>query len=401
MCLTSQEESVLKNMLKNFNRKKRGYIICVDDDRSLLDVLTQQLEGAFGKTHEIEGAESATEAVELIEELFQHDDAIDMVISDQVMPGMKGDQLLEFVHNKYPEVVTVMLTGQGGLSSAIHAINNAGLSKYLLKPWNSEDLKLTIRDLLEKAHLEKENERLFDELKVAYQHLKETQEQLIHSEKLAVVGTLTAGIAHEIRNQLTVLGYAEIIKMAVPGNDQIAQYVQNILGARDRILSIVEEIRQFAKNQKQEYEKEEASLSSVVETALNILSYDKKAKRRNLQRDIQASPLLQLNKDKIIQVLINLVRNAVHATTDEGKITVLVTQNQEYAIVKVIDDGCGISSEHLEKIWQPFFTTKGEGGTGLGLDICKRIVEGHGGHIACESALGSGTTFTIELPLDG
>ena len=233
--------------MRDSSDKGRKYIICVDDDRSLLDVLIQQLESGFSDSHEIEGAERAVEAIELINELYRNGDNLEMVIADQVMPGMKGDQLLERIHKQYPDVITVMLTGQGGLDSAIYAINNAGWSKYLVKPWNSDDLKLTIRDLLERSRLEKENKSLFLELKEAYQHLKEAQEQLIHSEKLAVVGKLTAGIAHEIRNQLTILGYAEVIKMAVPENERVGQYVQNILGARDRILSIVEEIRQFAR----------------------------------------------------------------------------------------------------------------------------------------------------------
>jgi two-component system chemotaxis response regulator CheY len=168
------------------------YIVCVDDDRALLDGLIQQLENAFSHTHEIEGAESAHEAIELIEELHQGNNLVEMVISDQVMPGMKGDELLAELHQRYPEMLTVMLTGQGGLDSAIRAINNAGLSKYLVKPWNDDDLRITIRDLLEKYRLEHENIRLFEELKVAYQQLQEAQEQLIHSEKLAVVGKLTA-----------------------------------------------------------------------------------------------------------------------------------------------------------------------------------------------------------------
>jgi signal transduction histidine kinase len=297
-------------------------------------------------------------------------------------------------------VVTVILTGQGGLNSAIYAINNAGLSKYLLKPWNNEDLKLTIRDLLEKSRLEKENNRLFLELKEAYQHLKATQEQLLQSEKLAVVGKLTAGIAHEIRNQLTILGYAEVIKMAVPENKQVGEYVQNILEARSRILSIVEEIRQFAKNQPQTYPKDVFALTDVVDMALNISNYDKETKKRTIVKKFQAAPELKLNRDKIIQVLINLIRNAVQATPDNGEITVLVTQNQEHALLQIADKGCGIAPEHLDQIWQPFFSTRGEEGTGLGLEICKRIINGHHGRIYCESEVGVGTTFTVELPLE-
>jgi signal transduction histidine kinase len=138
----------------------------------------------------------------------------------------------------------------------------------------------------------------------------------------------------------------------------------------------------------------------VINTALNIMSYDKEAKRRTIEKDYQVSPVLTINRDKIIQVLINLIRNAIQATSDAGTISVRVAENQHYALIDITDDGCGISSDQIDSIWQPFFTTKGEQGTGLGLDICKRIIEGHNGHISCQSHVGTGTTFTIELPLD-
>ncbi len=378
----------------------RKVIICVDDDRALLEGLTQQLDETFGESHDIEGTENAQEAIELIGELRQEGHVVEMVISDQVMPGMKGDELLELLHRQSPEIITVMLTGQAGLDSAIHAINHAGLSRYLVKPWNDDEFIRTIRELLEKLRLEQENARLFRDLQEAYQHLTETQEQLIQAEKLAVVGKLTAGIAHEIRNQLTILGYAEVIKMAVPENPQVDEYVQNILDARMRILSIVDEIRQFARKQTQSYQKEPCLLTSVVDTALAITNYDKDAKQRNVVKEYQISPVLTLNRDKIIQVLLNLMRNAVQATEEEGTITLVVAENEEYAIIDVSDNGCGIPANQLESIWEPFFSTKGESGTGLGLEICKRIIHGHNGRISCQSGAGTGTTFTIELPLD-
>ena len=387
-------------MTTDAKTKERRYIVCVDDDRALLDGLTQQLEEAFAATHEVEGAESAQEAIQLVEELSHRMSVVEMVISDQVMPGMKGDQLLEILHQRYPQMITVMLTGQAGLDSAIRAINHAGLSRYIVKPWHDDEFIMNIRELLDNFRLERENERLFQELQAAYQHLKETQEQLIHAEKLAVVGKLTAGIAHEIRNQLTILGYAEVIRMAVPENKQVAQYVQNILDTRNRILSIVDEIRQFAKNQAQSYTKLPVSLTNVVNTALSIIGYDRDAKKRAFVRDFQVAPVLTMNPDKIIQVVINLVRNAVQATAENGTITVIISANDSRALLDITDDGCGIPPEQQDLIWQPFFTTKGETGTGLGLDICRRIIEGHHGRISCRSEVGVGTTFTIELPLE-
>jgi signal transduction histidine kinase len=131
---------------------------------------------------------------------------------------------------------------------------------------------------------------------------------------------------------------------------------------------------------------------------MSIMSYDREVQKRNFVKKYQGTPVLSLNHDKIIQVLINLIRNAVHATTDRGTITVAITENQQYVVVDVSDDGCGIPPKHQELIWQPFFTTKGEYGTGLGLDICKRIIEGHHGRIFCQSEVGVGTTFTIQFP---
>ena len=180
----------------------------------------------------------------------------------------------------------------------------------------------------------------------------------------------------------------------------MAQYVQNILDTRNRILSIVDEIRQFAKNQAQSYTKLPVSLTNVVNTALSIIGYDRDAKKRAFVRDFQVAPVLTMNPDKIIQVVINLVRNAVQATAENGTITVIISANDSRALLDITDNGCGIPPEQQDLIWQPFFTTKGETGTGLGLDICRRIIEGHHGRISCRSEVGVGTTFTIELPLE-
>jgi two-component system chemotaxis response regulator CheY len=125
----------------------RDYIVCVDDEQAVLNQLSAQLTRRFGATHFVECAESAEEALALIPELAQNAD-VQLVICDQVMPGMKGDRFLEIVSRQWPEVMRVLLTGQAGLASAIYAINNAGLHRYVEKPWEAEDLNLTIEGLL-------------------------------------------------------------------------------------------------------------------------------------------------------------------------------------------------------------------------------------------------------------
>ena len=125
----------------------RDYIVCVDDEQAVLNQLSAQLTRRFGATHLVECAESAEEALALIPELSADAD-VQLVICDQVMPGMKGDRFLEIVSRQWPEVMRVLLTGQAGLASAIYAINNAGLHRYVEKPWEAEDLNLTIEGLL-------------------------------------------------------------------------------------------------------------------------------------------------------------------------------------------------------------------------------------------------------------
>lgn len=136
-----------------------AYIVCVDDEQAVLDQLSAQLTRRFGATHRVECAESAEEALALIDEIFASGDDVELVICDQVMPKMKGDRFLERVHETRPRVMKILLTGQAGLDSAIYAINNAGLHCYIEKPWEVEDLNLAIENLLTQHRLRRELEQ--------------------------------------------------------------------------------------------------------------------------------------------------------------------------------------------------------------------------------------------------
>ena len=393
---------------------ERGFIICVDDQPAILDALMTQLESAVGDICDIETAESAAEALALLDELEQRGECVEMVIADEVMPGMKGAQLLEIIHKRSPEIIKVMLTGQAGLASVAYAINNAGLNKYFSKPWEDEDLKLTLQSLLEKGRLARKNKKLTQELQeqykelrntyneflLAYKQLQERQEQLIHAEKLALVGQLSGRIAHEVKNQLNIIGFAELIRDAYPEDAKLQRYTGHILNAAKNIYNLIEEMRRLAKKEQRQYEMENVSITDVLDKIVNFIRFDKLLEHRTLTTDFQARPSTLLNEEKFGQVIINLIRNAAYATSDDtGEIHLRVTTNGRYALIAIQDNGCGIPEEHLKKIWDPFFTTKGEEGTGLGLDICKRIIEEHHGTITCISQVTLGTTFTIFLPV--
>jgi signal transduction histidine kinase len=391
-----------------------GYIICVDDQTAILDSLMMQLENIVGEQYEIETAESANEALELIDDLVESGEQIVMVISDEVMPGMKGSQLLEIVHKRFPQAIKIMLTGQAGLESVAYAINQAGLDKYFTKPWEYDDLKLSILRLLDRARLARRNEQLttalqekyqelenaYTQLEAAYQRLQETQDHLVHTEKLAVVGQLASSIAHEVKNQLNTIGFVELIGAAYPDDEKVQKYVGYIVNAGNNIYNLIDEMRRFAKKEPGQYDLEVCSMTDVITKLLNFIRFDKALASRNIVTAFNAEPTVRVNCEKIGQVLINLIRNAAQATPEQtGEITIEVTSRGEHALVHVRDNGCGIAEEQLPKIWEPFFTTKGDEGTGLGLDICKRIIEEHHGRITCDSQVNVGTTFAIALPI--
>jgi signal transduction histidine kinase len=247
--------------------------------------------------------------------------------------------------------------------------------------------------------------RLIQGLQDANQALRDTQEQLIRAEKLATVGQFAAGIAHEVKNPLTsILGFAgtihdhaETLKPA-----EIRDYSGIVVDESRRLQSIIDEVRQYSKPKG--YTMEDASLVEVVEEILSFTKFDSLLRRTEIRREYADNPRVRLNRDKVKQVLLNLLRNAVQAMSDpsRGLIRVVVQSEPGYGVVRVSDNGSGMSPETLGRIFQPFFSTKGEEGTGLGLDICRQIIEeGHQGQIWAESELGAGSTFSIRLPLAG
>lgn len=246
-----------------------------------------------------------------------------------------------------------------------------------------------------------ENVLLHEELIRSYNALQGAQQQIVKSEKLAAVGRVAAGIAHELNNQLMGLGFADLLKLEFPDNTKIQTYADNILQTRNHMTNILDEIRDFAQNRQANYSKEKIKIKEIIEQVIHFSQLDKDIKLHKVETIYHHSPEIVVNRDKIKQVLINLFRNASHAMGAEeaGLIQVELKQDNIWATLTIIDNGCGMNKTQLEKIWDPFYTTKGEESSGLGLDICRRIIEGHGGSIVCQSTPEQGSTFTIQLPL--
>jgi signal transduction histidine kinase len=214
-----------------------------------------------------------------------------------------------------------------------------------------------------------------------------------------------SAIAHEIGNQLALVGYAEAIKQKVGQSDpEVAEFADVIVAAQKRLSAMVTEIKDFARHQGQSGDPlvlEPADVAACVEEALSILQYDRDVSARKLVRDVRPGPLARLHRGKFAQVVINLVRNAAQATSPGEPISVALSERDGRVVLMVSDAGVGMAPDVVARLGEPFFTTRGDRGTGLGVGISRRIVEEHGGTLAFESTPGQGTRAIVSIPALG
>ncbi len=249
------------------------------------------------------------------------------------------------------------------------------------------------------ARLEQENEQL----RAAVADL---QKRLMQAQKLASVGTLASSITHEFNNILTtVINYA---KMGVRHKDAAMRdkAFDKILAAGQRASKITTGLLSYARGRGDR--REPLSLTRLVEDVLVLAEKDLQVHRIQLQLDLQAEPQVVVNSSQVQQVILNLVINARQAMEPGGTLTIIVRQNDELQMGELVvrDTGSGIPADKLPHIFETFYSTKvadeqGQGGTGLGLALCKEVVESHQGRVRVESVVGRGTMFTLKFPLAG
>ncbi len=376
-----------------------GLIYVVDDDPLVIASLGGLLE--LETPHRVRRFMSSAAALAAM-----HDEAPDLIVSDLAMPGMDGLELLRRSRAIRPHAARIVLTGYADKDSAVRAINDAGIYQYVEKPWDNAQLLVTVDNALEHVRLEGQLRQTVAalqarnrELEQSIRDLRDAQERLVAAERLAAVGRLASGIAHEIGNQLSLLGYAELIAERYAGDPEAKELTDPLLAARRRLAAMVSSIKDFVRGAGDvSYSRARQSLSPIMDEALSILRFEPALKMRELIRepdDREAAAVV--NHEKFLQVFLNLLRNAIQATREGGRITIGVRREGSKVVVSVADDGVGIDPRDLARVWEPFFSTKGDVGTGLGLGICRRIVEEHGGTIQVESRLGEGATFRIEL----
>ena len=227
--------------------------------------------------------------------------------------------------------------------------------------------------------------------------LQETQAQLMHQDKMAGFGLLAAGIAHEVGNPLTSIStIVQVLERRGP-DDYTREKLALVGGQLARIQGIVRELTTFGRPASQE--RAWFSIHEIVDEALNIAKYYLGTKSRTIHSSVPTNlPVLFGVRDQLVQVIFNLVLNAIDATAKGGAIEITTTLSGGDLEIAVRDNGTGIDPDHRSRIFRPYFTTKRQG-TGLGLFVTHKIVHEYGGNVTFDSELGAGTTFRIRLPV--
>ncbi|MFH1421156.1 MAG: cache domain-containing protein [Planctomycetota bacterium] len=260
-------------------------------------------------------------------------------------------------------------------------------------------VRLELKETYKK--LQGEIEAADEDIKKAYKELKEKQQQLIRAEKLASIGKLSAGVAHEINNPLTaVLTFSHLLLEDTDKDDPKKEDLELIIRETERCKNIVKGLLDYARQT--EPQKLHLNINTIIEKTLSLIEHQAAFRNIKFVREFDNNlPFLMIDKDKFQQIFINLFTNAQEAMPKGGSVTITTSKiaDGKNIEIKIADTGSGISEEVISKIFDPFYSTK-EMGTGLGLSITQGIIESHKGGIEVKSKANEGTTFTIRLPVE-
>ena len=360
--------------------QRNARIVIVDDNATLVENLREILEEAGYAVH---GYGSCRAALAGAREGF------DVALVDLRLPDGDGAALAPRLKEASPDGEVVLLTGFATLESAVAAVR-AGACAYLVKPCATQELLVTVEQAMRQVRLHGEKRELSRRAQVA--------------EKLAAVGTMTAGLSHEIRNplnaaalQLTVLE-RRIHKLEKPSQGQLLEPLQLVRDEIRRLDHILEDFLQFARPR--EFQPRPVEVPTVLTKVLDLLEGEAERRRVTLRRELGPVPAVSGDEERLRQVVMNLALNALDAVRNDGTVRVscgLEKPESRDVTIYVDDSGPGVPSAVRDRIFEPFFTTKAQG-SGLGLSIVHAIVAQHGGSISIDDAPEGGARFTLRLP---
>lgn len=415
-------------MSRYFEEETR--ILVVDDEAPVRKLFAAYL----GERYPCATAADAQEALRLLSS-----EPFSLAVLDVNMPGLSGVELLRKIKEHYQDTAVIMVSGIDRTQRVLDAVR-LGASDYLLKPCDLGVLELSVERALEKRALLRDARRYKEELEGRNAELERRkaelerlQAQIVHSEKMASLGQLAAGVAHELNNPAGfIYGNMEVLDECAEGLERLLAFydssalphevsrgaerlkaeidyehtladlrsvIADCREGAERIRDVVQNLRTFSRLDEAEFKK--VDIHEGIDSTIRLLSRYYSAGRIRLVRDYGELPPVDCFAGQLNQTWMNLLANAAQAVANGGEVRVSTRLEGDRVVVTVGDTGQGIPAEQLSKIFDPFFTTKPVGeGTGLGLSITYSIVERHGGRITVESRVGSGTAFTVTLPVN-
>ncbi|HVM32581.1 MAG TPA: ATP-binding protein [bacterium] len=381
---------------------RKPKLLVADDEPDMLGFLKIQLQ----KQYEVVEATDGQQALEKARQFLP-----DLILLDMMMPEKDGIEVCRELKNQVSTqaIPIILLTARADDETKMRALET-GASDFLSKPFSSTELHVRVKNLVESHHYQRDLAREKNALESTLEQLKETEGQLVQNEKMASLGRLSAGLIHEINNPLNYAAQALYVlrtkKDQLPEAERAgyAEVLADIEDGIQRVKRIVTDLRTFT-HPHMGGGKDLVEVRAVVETAARFLSHDLRDPVK-LEMDIPADQTMQADRNKMVQVFINLIQNACDALKDkkfpegEGpRIWVEAREEKQRVLIRVRDNGTGIDPKILDKIFDPFFTTKDVGqGMGLGLSLCFRILQEQEGRLSVKSELGKGAEFTLDLP---
>ncbi len=388
-------------------------ILIVDDSSINLEVLSRYLKIFNCK---LLFATTGERALEIAQNAIP-----DLILLDIILPGINGYDVCKQIkaNKKLQSIPILFFSTLENVSNKVDAFEAGGVD-YISKPFQKEELIARVKTHLELYRIRRENLKYGNEM---YKLAEERAKSLIHAERLATLGTLSAGIAHEINNPTTFISVSiqtlvkiwPDIKSVISGEtplqdastkkltfaiENIPEMISNIHSGVKRIKKIVNALKTYSHAGKSV--KEPCNINKcandAIELCFNRLKYNIQVEK-NFDENI---PNVLADPQQIEQVFVNLIVNSADAVEQKGNgyIQISTSHIDNWVSIKVKDNGVGIAPEQMQRIWDPFHTTKSrDKGTGLGLSISKGIIEDHGGNITIQSQLDDGCQFAINLPI--
>ncbi len=385
------------------NGRNQPSLLVADDEPDMLRFLKSQLSSVYKVIEAVDGQQAIDKASQFIP---------DIILLDMMMPEKDGLQACKEIRERTATqgIPIILLTARADEETKLAALS-AGASDFLAKPFSTTELHVRIKNLVESHQFQLKLSKQKQVLENTIDQLKETETQLVQTEKLASLGRMSAGIIHEINNPLnfaTTGLYTLRKKCKHIAPEQQAEYSEILQDVEDgitRVKNIVTDLRIFTHPDAES--RDQVEVSEAMTSSLRFLSNEWKDVVQ-IEQKLTEHQTIWANKSKLIQVFVNLLQNSMDAMKgkkyENEKPTIFIESRLENgkSLVIIRDNGLGIDAEHLDKIFDPFFTTKDVGeGMGLGLSICYRIVQECDGRITVRTEPGKFCEFTLEFPAKG